>query len=134
MCMHDCRILENVTSQKVYVVRRVDGDKIISPFRKNTYWVVGEKQILEETTLKYLEQIISDGFSIGNGVFHGYRYLEDATKCSKWFNDMEARNGIYFVIFEALAEGIIGEGVNDDSEECYFSTELTLLKKVYPEE
>jgi len=138
--MHDSRILEDVTSsvsatlRKVYVVRRIEGDKILSPFRKNTTWVVGEKQTLK-TTLKELEQRISTCVcEVGAGVFHSHKYLEDAIACAVWLSYVEVYSDVRFVVFEALAEGIIGKGINDDDEVCYFSTELTLLAMVYPEE
>ena len=126
MCMHSSVILPGVTEQSVFVIREIRKDEIRSPYQDFCKWEIGELKSTGYMEGHIVEEISNYYGRLWQGVFHSFKYLSDAI--SQLHEDFDEFS---YVIYEATASGVIGEGLNDYDMECFFSTELTLNKIVF---
>ena len=133
MCMRNAQIRDDVKKVTVYVIRYMLSDEIRSPYRTEYKWEENKKQV-SSYTRKDIELELLHSKKMWGGVFHSFKNLHDAIdQLNEDFNFI-GNNLSDYPIYSAIATGIIGDGINSDDRDCWFSTGLELKRIIYRSE
>lgn len=134
MCMINAQIRDDVKKVAVYVIRYMLSDEIRSPYRSYHTWQENKKQTSSHTRKDIELELKCNKNKLWGGVFHSFKNLDDAIDQLHEDFGFVGSDLTAYPIYSAVATGVIGDGINSDDRDCWFSTELELKRIIYRSE